>query len=259
MENQIINIDSRFRNKNKYYNPGKFTFELKKKIKNVKYIRLTSIELPNLYFTFSSKKKNNFFKIKINNIEYDIIINDGFYNSSQLLNNIQEKLNELPNNMIINFDLANGIVTIRGDVPFSINFLNTGIYDSLGYHLGFRNNLYNSNNKIVNGISVFYIDGIAPLDVIGDAYVFLKVNDYGKIYNFIDCGSEVIYNYLGKVIVNVNKTEKVFDNNNFVTKEHIFKDPIDINKFDIELLDPLNNIIDMETINFSFTLEIGVI
>jgi hypothetical protein len=57
MENQLINIDSRFRNKNKYQNPGKFTFHLKEKIKNVKYIRLSSVELPNLYFTFTDEKK----------------------------------------------------------------------------------------------------------------------------------------------------------------------------------------------------------
>ena len=43
---------------------------------------------------------------------------------------------------------------------------------------------------------------------------------------------------------------------NLLTKEYIFKQPIDINKFDIELIDPYGNIIDMIYMNFSFTLEL---
>jgi len=58
MDNIIINIDSRFRNKQIYSNAGKFTYHLGDKIKNCKYIRLSSFEFPNLYFTFTEKKNN---------------------------------------------------------------------------------------------------------------------------------------------------------------------------------------------------------
>ena len=58
MDNIIINIDSRFRNKQIYNNSGKFIYQLSEKIKNCKYIRLSSFEFPNLYFTFTEKKNN---------------------------------------------------------------------------------------------------------------------------------------------------------------------------------------------------------
>lgn len=262
MENQLINIDSRFRNKISYPNPAKFTYFLSEKIKNIVYIRLSSIELPNLYFTFSESKKNNFFKIILDNKTYDIIIKKGFYNSGQLLNSIQEELSKLPKRITIECDLVNGFVSLNCISPFVIDFTNTGCYPSLGYHLGFRNNNCESSHNVVGIISNYYVTGIAPLNVIGDNYVFLNVNNYGKIHNpknFDGHNREVIYNYLGKIILNVNKTEQVFDNHNLITKEYNFKQPIDIGHFDIELLDPLNNTINMETIDFSLTLELGII
>jgi hypothetical protein len=263
MENILINIDSRFRNKNIYPNSGKFTFNLGEKIKNVTYIRLSSVEIPNLYFTFSDAKDNSKFIITTNNNGYNIHIEEGFYDSCQLLQNIQELLEPIPGNHTIKLNLANGYVTFESDTDFSIDFSNNGIYPSLGYQLGFRNNNYNSQSKIVNGTVIKYIKGESQLDVIGDNYLFLKVNDYGLIYNFRNSDNittnENVNTYLGKVIMSVNKTEKNFDNNNFITKKHIFRQPNNISKFDIELLDPLNRIVDLVYMDFSFTLEVGVI
>lgn len=263
MENLLINIDSRFRNKNLYTNAGKFTFNLSNKIRDVMYIRLSSIEIPNLYFTFSEKKDNTKFIITTNNNTYDVHIDEGFYDSSQLLQNIQDILDPIPGSLTIKLNLANGYVTFESNTNFSINFSNNGLYPSLGYQLGFRHNNYSSQTKTVNGKVIKYIRGESQLDVIGDNYLFLKVNDYGLIYNFINSDNvntnETINTYLGKVIMSVNKAEKNFDNNNFITKKHIFRQPTNISKFDIELLDPLNRLVDLVYMDFSFTLEVGVI
>lgn len=263
MENLLINVDSRFRNKNLYPQAGKFTFNLSNKIKDVMYIRLSSVEIPNLYFTFSEKKDNTKFTVTTNNHTYTILIDDGFYDSSQLLQNIENILFPIPGNINIKFNLANGYVTFESNTNFSLNFSNNGIYPSLGYQLGFRSNIYNSQTKIVNGNTIHYVTSESQLDVIGDNYLFLKVNDYGLIYNFTNSNNintnETINRYLGKVIMSVNKTEKNFDNNNFITKKHIFRQPHNISKFDIELLDPINKNVDLVHMDFSFTLEVGVI
>ena len=66
MENVLVNIDSRFRDRLKYPNAAKFTYRMSEKIKNCKYIRMSSIEFPNLYHTFSSKKLNTYFYITCN-------------------------------------------------------------------------------------------------------------------------------------------------------------------------------------------------
>jgi hypothetical protein len=260
MENILINIDSRFRNKNIYPNSGNFSFKLSEKIKDVMYIRMSSVELPNLYFVFSKAKNNTTFVITVDTVDFEINIQDGFYNSTQLLRNIQDKLTSVPGHMNIKLNLANGYVTLESTVTFSVNFTNTGKYPSLGYQLGFRNNIYTS---VVENETKQYIKSESQLDRIGDNYVFIRVNDYGKIYNFTNLNNvninENMNNYLAKVIMNVNKTEHNFDNNNFLTKKYIFRQPTNITKFDIELLDPLGNIIDMVQMDFSFTLEIGVI
>ena len=53
MENILLNVDSRFRMKDKYPNSAKFSYRASEKIKNCKYIRVSSIEFPNLYWTFN--------------------------------------------------------------------------------------------------------------------------------------------------------------------------------------------------------------
>jgi hypothetical protein len=129
--------------------------------------------------------------------------------------------------------------------------------------LGFRENTYDAMPKNVGETTKFYAISESQMDVIGDNYVFLKVNDYGKIYNFINSDNikinEQMDTYLGKIIFTVNKAEKNFDNQNFITKMCIFKQPRDINKFDIELIDPLGNTVDLIGMDFSFTLELGII
>ena len=63
MDNIILNVDSRFRDKKKYPNSAKFTYRMSETIKNCKYIRMSSIEFPNLYYNFTLKKGNTSFKI----------------------------------------------------------------------------------------------------------------------------------------------------------------------------------------------------
>lgn len=263
MENILINIDSRFRNKTLYPNAGKFTFKLSEKIKNIAYVRISSVEIPNLYFTFTDAKDNTSFVLTFGGVQHTIHIENGFYNSTQLLENIQAQLTEIDSDLLIELNLASGIVTFICNVDFQLNFTNKTKYPSLGYHLGFRENTYDATPKNVGGSTKFYIVSESQMDVIGDNYVFLKVNDYGKIYNFIDSDNikinEQMDTYLGKIIFTVNKAEKNFDNNNFITKRCIFKQPKDINKFDIELIDPLGNMVDTVGMDFSLTLELGVI
>jgi hypothetical protein len=255
MENILINVDSRFRNKELYPYSGKFTLKLNQTIKDILYIRLSSIEIPNLYFTFSQEKQNISFVVKIGIVNTVVLIDDGFYDSIQMLNNINSKL---PSGITINLNLSNGFITFEHTSSFSIDFTSYGQYPSLGYHLGFRKNTYNSTSSGTK----HYLKSEALMDTIGDNYLFLRINDYGKMYNFnksLDDYSETLDNYLGKVILSVSKAEKNFDNHNFITKKHIFRQPANISKLDVELIDPLGNTVNTQLMDFSFTLELGVI
>ena len=259
MENILINVDSRFRNTNLYPNSGKFTLKLNQTIKDILYIRLSSTEIPNLYYTFSQAKQNvSFIVTTVGPSNTTVTIADGFYESMQLLNAIQQT--PLPTGMTIVLNLVNGIVTISHTGAFSINFTNTGNNKSLGHHLGFRHDIYNSIFNAVTGRHELVSESL--LDTIGDNYLFLRVNDYGKMYNFNKSTSdynETLDNYLGKIILSVCKAEKNFDNNNFITKKHIFRQPANISKLDIELIEPTGNVINTHSVDYSFTLELGVI
>ena len=58
MENILLNIDTRFIDKSKFPNAGKFTYQLDNPLKNIGYIRLSSIELPALYYVFKNIYNN---------------------------------------------------------------------------------------------------------------------------------------------------------------------------------------------------------
>jgi hypothetical protein len=257
MENILINVDSRFRNTDLYPNSGKFTLKLNQTIKDILYIRLSSTEIPNLYYTFSQTKNNVSFTVTVGIATTIVTIIDGFYDSTQLLKIIQDKL---PAGMTITLNLINGITTLSHTAAFSVNFTNTGNNKSLGYHLGFLRNTYSSTlNNVTNRHELV---GDSLLDNIGDNYLFLRINDYGKMYNFNKSTSdynETLDNYLGKIILSVGKAEKNFDNNNFITKKHIFRQPTNISKLDIELIEPTGNVINTNAMDYSFTLELGVI
>jgi len=279
MDNIIINLDSRFRNKQIYNNAGKFTYQISEKIKNCKYIRLSSFEFPNLYFTFTEKKNNISFKLICNGQTFTVNITEGYYASDSLLLEIQEQFDKanlfMETEFKIIFNYNNGFCTIENDKYFKVEFSNfPSIYPSLGYQLGFRKDNYTSSPIVEGGSAVFIISSESQLDTIGDQYLFLKINDYGVIFHDYediitkDSSGTIIgrekyvgdKNVFAKIILNTNKAEQVFDNgSNFLTKSYIFRQPIDLDRFNISLTDPRGNIVDMVHMDFSLTLEIGVV
>ena len=258
MEKIIINIDSKFRDINLYKNSSKFTIKLDSPIKNVTNIKISSIEFINLYNTNTNSdlKKNISFQFTFDNITtYNLEIDNGNYTSNSLISAIQNKLNYLlddTNNKIYIILNAKGTVTITGSTKFNIIFNNNSIYPSLGYQLGFRNNNY---TNIVTLISE------SLLNIQTDSYLYLKINDYGSIYtNLYTDNILSSSNILGKIILcDNNNNNKVFDNNNFITKEFIFRKPVTINKFDIELIDSYGNSVNTLIIDYSLTLELNYI
>lgn len=263
MENILINVDSKFRNIHKYPNPGKFTFILDEPLKNISYIRLSSIELPTTFYTFTSGLNNiSFAIIDSNDNQTYIYIKEGNYNSSQMVTYIQAQLNDANNAYGTHFKIAwddiDYKVTFSNDTPFSLIFNNDELHRSLGDRLGFRgtNTDYLKENQLISydDFSNTYMYSWTAdtfLDITKDEYIFLKINDYGVIYNNTNTK-----NLLAKIIL--YDQQFVIDNGaNFLTKEYIFKQPTNISKFDIELVNSLGNTIDMNLINFSMTLECG--
>ena len=58
MDNILINVNSIFKDKT-LYSSNDFVLELPEQIKNIIYMKISSIEIPNIFYTFSNISLNN--------------------------------------------------------------------------------------------------------------------------------------------------------------------------------------------------------
>jgi hypothetical protein len=242
METHIYNIDSRYRDTSIYSLNSEFEYDFSTtqngKIKNVVEINISSIELPNVSKFFNSIHGNT--TLIIDNITYTI--DDGNYNSSDILSVINELI---PATIEFTVDTNTGKVTITTTDTHVFNFINDTDYPSLGETLGFTDLFFSIESSTKESTNI-------P-NVIGENYYFLKINDYGNIINNDN-------KYMSKIVLLNPKYEMTFDSRSkFVTKSHKFKQPVDINKINIQLVDYLNNHVHLHGVQFSFTIEFKVI
>ena len=145
----IINIDSRFRDINKYKNSGKFSIPIGDRIKNVKSIKMVSFEFPRLinflilYNTISNEiKDNSNFKIIINTITYIITVPNGHYSKEILIHNINELIELQHLGLLLTIINGKVIISSTTAIVFSLDFTNDELYPSLGKILGFGKDNY---------------------------------------------------------------------------------------------------------------------
>ena len=81
-----LSVDSIFRENYNTTSSSNFTFILPEPITNVISMKITAIEIPNFWYMFSSKKRNNEFKITVYNYKYQDL-NEYDYRCSQCLVN----------------------------------------------------------------------------------------------------------------------------------------------------------------------------
>ena len=94
MDKIIFNIDSRFRNLNAHPNPEHFVIDLYETHKNLDFFRVTSIEIPNVFFIFTKKRKTNFFRIKDGSGSWTPIeITEKYYTVDCLIDEINCNIN----------------------------------------------------------------------------------------------------------------------------------------------------------------------
>lgn len=133
---------------------------------------------------------------------------------------------------------------------FNNNIINISSlkYPSIGYYLGYRllNNSFILSPQS-NGIKLS-LTAFKNYNILGEDYIFLRINDWG---NF-DFFNQVLFSkiFLRSDLLTTNKT------NNYINKEYVFKQLNNINRLDIELIDYLGNTVDLNGVDFSFTLSL---
>ena len=252
MENLIFNISSSHRDKNRYPDSNKFELLLPSKIKNITYLKLTSIEFPYVFYNYQENRNNVSFKIQHTNntITDTITISNGNYTNTQLVNTITTKLNEINISRSTNFSISLSDITKRitfiNDTEFTLDFSRTGNiqYDGINYSLGFKNNSYTGTS----------IEGDSVINTEGCRYFFVKINNIDNIYD------NNVTNCFAKVLLNTSVYNTRYEgNDSFVSKTKQFRKPENFNKLTFEFVDEQNNLIEFGTHNISLTVELGYI
>lgn len=288
VKTRILSIDSRFRQGSFVLNKptlalpgltnqrledsGQFSYTLVNPIKNVVSIRLSSVEIPNTFYTFSAVKANTTFLIvypsgSVNT--YIATIPDGNYtavattNADDFALTIQNAMNSAKSissvpipvtTFSVSVSLTTAAITItetsgsKFDLDFTQNQFSSRPADwGLGYNMGFR-------QQLLNGSSTY--TGSALVDTVGFNYLYVGLHpDWRVIQHNSPMSSNAAV--FGKVIVNVPKFDVIYDDgSNTLTKEYWLQQPTDIKSFQISLYDPYEELIDLVGMDWSLTIEL---
>jgi hypothetical protein len=281
-----IVIDTRFRDN--YYSTSStnFNLNLPTQFKNVVQMQMTEIEFPFYYYAISPQYGNDFFSITVNGTSTAIVtIPEGNYDPITVTNAVNTALNNLghpfsqvafnvqlgESNIISSYLIGNnkmfvGPITGSTLTSIELNFqtdkvgnpdTGTQLPLKLGWSLGFRNGIYTgSMNYISEGV----------VDVLGAKYVYFVLDDHHNnvVKNF--------YGLLNASVLNNNILAKfpVFSVRpfNFLVTTSItntssppreFFGPVDIYGMNIQVMDEYGRIINLNNMDYSFTLMLTCI
>ena len=271
---QNLYLNSCFRHNYYNSNPCDFQYIIPSEIKNVLSMRLVSIEIPNAWYLFSKITKNNSFIIEIHKCgktkSYNIIVPDGNYDIDTLQNYLNSKYFyesdtecELkymkfyidPYNYKSNFVIVENC-HCEYIFTFTLIFLeemNQNLMNTFGWTLGFRLAKYIDIDEKVESEGLY--------DGGGDRYIYVCINDYqynNNNINIVGFDKSILNeDVIAKIpMVNGKLSLIIDDNTNLLTKTRRYNGPVTISKLQIKILDRFGNIINLNNMDYSFTLEI---
>ena len=247
----IHSLDSRFaetlnkRNSDfRIYNPAP--------LKNIVRVRLATLELPLVEYTFSKLKGNNTFLLG----STTITLPEGNYTALGLCSAIQNLAQVIDPSFLCELDPISQLVHISSTSSFTIDFTSTNInvadrvtHWGLGYYLGFR-------MKVLNGSDTYI--GNSPINIQPTSYYLIQLYCPDSVVNV----SHHVY-YKGafdafaKVVLKNNAYQIQFDDaSSLLRNEYTFISPINIPFFQVRLLDPWGDEVNMMSTEWSITLEL---
>jgi len=240
-------------------------FTLTYTLKNVVGIRLLSVELPESIYLVSVHTMSNWLHIWIpsNNISGDIFIPEGCYSAALLQTTLENAINTTlgVNYFKVLIDPISNKTTIYNtsnldfDLIFHNDKNNSKFEQSLGWILGYRT-AFNYNASSYKSAGLFFS---TPLD-----YLFFVLNDF-NIYNSSNLiamfnDSYIDKNILAKIPYSNNNYQILFDGNNeILSPKRQYFGPVDIKKMGVQLLNKYGQVVNLNFMDFSFTLEVEMV
>jgi hypothetical protein len=272
---QNLNLNSCFRNNYFQSNPCDFLYILPVEIKNVLSMRLASIEIPNAWYLFSKLQKNNVFKINAHSNgkteTYDIIIADGNYDNESLQNYLNTTYfcdsgtESLLQYLKFTIDSINckSCFSKTEEAPSSLKFslifledVNQNAMSTFGWILGYRLPNY------MNIIEKMQSEGL--FDAGGDRYIYVAINDYqynSNSSNLVTFDKNILNeDIIAKIpMINGKLCLIIDESNNALTKTRKYNGPVNISRLNIKILDKFGNIIDLNHMDYSLTIEMEIL
>lgn len=240
-------------------------FTLTYTLKNVVGIRLLSVELPESIYLVSVYTMSNWLHIWIpsNNISGDIFIPEGCYSAATLQTTLENAINttlgvsyfKVLIDPISNKTTIYNTSNLDFDLVFHNEKNNSKFEQSLGWILGYRTQ-FNYNASSYKSVGLFFS---TPLD-----YLFFVLNDF-NIYNSSNLiamfnDSYIDKNILAKIPYSNNNYQILFDGiNEILSPKRQYFGPVDIKKMGVQLLNKYGQVVNLNFMDFSFTLEVEMV
>jgi hypothetical protein len=230
-------------------------------LKNVVSVRLSSFELPDSIYLFNESAKTNCFYIKEYNTGFDKLIKipEGFYDSTSLAPLLQTTINmtlsdgdPTYDNFIVTIDIHNNRTLIvnkvnRFDMFFITPETSDVVYKNIGWKLGFRMIQYKGEYTY---ISEGLFDTTTP-------YLYFVLNDF-SISNSSNLVAMFNDSYVDKhMLAKIIPCDECNKNNVFIKREYF--GPVDINKIEVKLLNRYGDLVNLNMMDYSFTLDFELV
>jgi hypothetical protein len=299
VQTRVFNIDSRFRayavagsvassNATGLANAGPtilstatslashFVFRTSQLIKNAMSIRMSSMEIPNIFANFSALRGNTSFRVKltesqdwtivdinpaVNGVIKPLYIQTVNQFCSAIQNGLRSSAVSGAANFVCNTD-SSGNIAITNTTPdqqyaysfdFSYTPISIPLFDPLGVLMGFDPN----DNSTYSNVSLSTGSIVAkfPPDLEPDDYFYLRINDYATVVP--QAVNDTFFTVFAKIPITVPKGGLMIDNDstNSTTKIYRFLQPTNISQLEIQLLDRAGQELTFHG-NFSMTIEI---
>lgn len=254
----VINVDSRFRENIETETATNFYYRLLTTIRNVVRVRIASIEFPNNYPFFTELRQNVTIRITKASTDYDLVLEEGNYTAADIISAVTAFVAapSALNGLTVTFSAVTGKFTFTAPWAFSID-TTVGGYDrplcyGLGYYLGFSRGLFQSAATGVGPTQ--YVKSNLCANFSGDSYVFLRLNGFECVRQTTGDND---FAALAKVVIRSPKNYMSFDDGgNKLLKEVVFQNPQDLTRFQVQVLDPFGEIMDLCSSEISFSIEV---
>ena len=287
--NQTVMMNTLFREDYTSTMSTDFNIVLPAYFKNVMSLRLSSLQLPNVMYNISAANGNNTMYIEVDNGGPNGVVTmpDGNYDINSFITVLQTQLNTQlsTTNFSVTYDQYTQKITITyTDPPLNPNFAMvfyvpipkydkykdlhkpdndyrknecvdiSQIYKGFGWFMGYRKAEY-------SGASSYTTEAVyssSPYD-----YIYFTLNDYNmsQSQNILGMFSKSILgdNILAIIPVTSNSFNICFDNGvNLLEKKREYYGPVNIQRLKIQLLNQYGEILCLNNMDFSFSLEFEI-